>query len=328
MQQTSNTHFYFKVAPNVWGMKDVFVNLYMIKNSDSDEWFLVDAGLKISFGKIKKMAAALFGDKKPQLIVLTHGHFDHRGALKKLVEEWNVPVYAHYLELPYLTGKSSYPPPDPTAGGGMMAYMAFLYPRRPVNLEAHITALPDDGLIPGFKEWRYIHTPGHTFGHISLFRDNDKVLIAGDAFVTTKNESALQALFLQQEKISRPPAYFTPDWKAANDSVKKLLLLAPEVAATGHGKPMRGKEMRKQLHYLHDHFFNEFVPKHGRYAKEAAVADASGVLYVPAAKNIQHKWIFAASAFVATAVFTLWLLKKERKSYDAMKFINRITEFS
>ena len=312
-QQTRKSRLYFEVANNVWGMKDVFVNLYMIKSTENDNWFLVDAGLKISFPKIKKMAASLFGDKKPQAIILTHGHFDHVGSLKKLVEEWKMPVYAHYLELPYLTGKSHYPPADPTVGGGMMAYMASLYPTYPIDLGAHVTALPDDGSIPGFKGWRYIHTPGHAFGHISLFRDEDKVLVAGDAFVTTKNESALNSLILQTKKISRPPAYFTPDWEAANESIKKLLLLSPEIVATGHGRPMQGKEMRRQLHYLYEHFFDEFVPRHGRYAYEPAIADAGGVLYVPpAAYNPYTKWVITGAAAIIAALAVSVLLKKKK----------------
>lgn len=313
---SNNPTFYFQVAPNVWGMKDVFVNLYMVRSTDSDKWFLIDAGLKTSYSKIKKMAAALFGDKRPEAIVLTHGHFDHIGSLRKLLNAWKVPVYAHYLELPYLTGKSSYPPPDPTVGGGLMAYMAALYPAGAINLEAHVSALPENGEVPGFKEWRYLHTPGHTFGHISLFRDDDKVLIAGDAFVTTINESAMQSLILQTKKVSRPPAYFTPDWQAANDSVKKLLLLAPEVAATGHGKPMYGKEMRKQLHHLHEHFYDEFVPRHGRYVYEAAVADASGVLYVPPpAYNPYTKWIIIGGAALITAAVVSVLIRKKKKLF-------------
>ena len=314
--QSRSPKFFFEVANGVWGMKDVFVNLYMIKDTNSDNWFLVDAGLKTSLPKIKKMASSLFGDKKPKAIILTHGHFDHVGSLKKLVEEWKVPVYAHFLELPYLTNKSSYPPPDPTVGGGMMAYMASLYPTDPINLEAHVSALPEDGTVPGFREWRYIHTPGHAFGHISLFRDDDKVLVAGDAFVTTKNESAMQAIFLQTKKISRPPAYFTPDWQAANESVKKLVILAPEVVATGHGKPMYGTEMRRQLHYLHDHFYDEFVPTHGRYAYEPAVADASGVLYVPPAVNNPYtKWFIAGAAAIVTVVTVSLLAKAKKKKF-------------
>ena len=50
-------HFYFNVAEGVWGMKDIFVNVYMIQNLNNDKWVLVDTGLKTSAPKIKKIAA-------------------------------------------------------------------------------------------------------------------------------------------------------------------------------------------------------------------------------------------------------------------------------
>ena len=193
-----------------------------------------------------------------------------------------------------------------------MAYMSSLYPISPIDIGAHITALPEDGSVPGFKEWRYMHTPGHTAGHISLFREEDKELIAGDTFITTKGESAINAIFLQTKKISAPPAYFTPDWEAANDSIKALLLLSPEIVATGHGKPMNGKEMRRGLHYLHEHFFEEFVPHRGRYVQEPAVADVNGVLYIPPPVYNPYKgWVVAGVAAVITAITVSVLLKKK-----------------
>src|SRR4051812_44655860 len=89
---------FFNVAPGVWGMKDVFVNVYMVLNQFDGNWVLIDAGLKWSAPKIKKMAAQIFGsESKPSAIILTHGHFDHVGSVAKLAEEWRVPVYAHYL---------------------------------------------------------------------------------------------------------------------------------------------------------------------------------------------------------------------------------------
>lgn len=316
MKQPDNFSSYFNVADNIWGMKDVFVNLYMIKSNHGNEWFLVDAGLKTSLPKIKKMAAELFGDKKPQAIILTHGHFDHIGSLIKLVDEWNVPVFAHYLELPYLTNKSSYPPGDPTVGGGLMTLMAALYPTSPIDLSKRVKALPEDGSVPGFKEWRCIHTPGHAFGHISLFRDEDKILIAGDAFVTTKGESALQVIFLQTKKISNPPAYFTPDWKAAHHSIKKLNKLTPQVVATGHGKPMSGEDVQVQLNYLDKFFYEEFMPQHGRYVHEASTADTNGVTYVPPpAYNPLEKWFVISAAAVVTTVVALFLFKKNKTSF-------------
>ena len=200
-QKNISSHF-FTVAPGVWGMKEIFVNVYMILNPFDGNWVLVDTGLRSSSKNIKKMARHLFGENaKPAAIILTHGHFDHSGSVEKLAEEWNVPVYAHYLEVPYLTGKSSYPPPDPTVGGGLMSLMSWTYPRGPVNIWNHLNVLPEDGNVPGLPEWKYIHTPGHAPGHISLYRENDRVLIAGDALMTTRVESVLSVL-LQSKSVS------------------------------------------------------------------------------------------------------------------------------
>src|SRR3954447_17906273 len=85
-------------------------------------WVLIDAGLTGTKKVIQAAALERFGEgARPAAIVMTHGHFDHVGALEDLAEEWDVPVYAHPLEAPYLTGGKSYPPPDPKAGGGLMA---------------------------------------------------------------------------------------------------------------------------------------------------------------------------------------------------------------
>ena len=73
----------------------------------------------------------------------------------------------------------------------------------------------------GLPGWRVIETPGHSPGHVSLFRESDGVLIAGDAFVTTKQESLL-AVMTQRQELRGPPMYFTCDWDAARESVQKL----------------------------------------------------------------------------------------------------------
>ena len=99
---------------------------------------------------------------RPAAIVMTHGHFDHVGALASLAERWDVPIYAHPLELPYLDGRSSYPRPDPSVGGGMMSAMSRFYPRGPVDVGRWLRTLPEDGAVPGMPGWRWIHTPGHT----------------------------------------------------------------------------------------------------------------------------------------------------------------------
>ena len=49
----------------------------------------------------------------PKAVILTHGHFDHIGGIEKILSRWNVPVYAHPDEIPYLTGEKRYPEPKP-----------------------------------------------------------------------------------------------------------------------------------------------------------------------------------------------------------------------
>lgn len=275
------TSHLFSVAPGIWGRKEAFVNFYVIQDQPTGTWVLVDAGLKWSAAKIRNMATELFGEgSKPAAIILTHGHFDHIGALATLIEEWNVPVYAHSLEVPYLTGQSSYPPADPTVGGGLIAAMSWMYPKGPINVRDYIRPLPNDNSIPGLTEWKYIHTPGHSPGHISLFREADRVLIAGDAFATTKAESAVYTLG-NIKHLSGPPKYFTCNWASAELSVNKLAALDPEIAATGHGRPMRGEELRGALKNLSRHFKTVAIPVEGRYVNEPAITSEKGVLYLP-----------------------------------------------
>jgi glyoxylase-like metal-dependent hydrolase (beta-lactamase superfamily II) len=246
-------------------LRFLFVNVYLCGTPAS--WVLIDGGLRGSAGTIMKVAADRFGtDMPPQAIVLTHGHFDHVGALPKLFEHWDVPVYAHRLELPHLTGRSDYPAPDPTIGEGAMALMSFAYPNAASDFGARVKPLPDDGSVPHMPDWRWIHTPGHTAGHISLFRDDDGCLIAGDAFVTVKQES-LYAVATQEREVPGPPAYFTPDRASARRSVERLAALEPAIAATVHGTPMRDQELRDGLNRLVRQFERIAVPEHGRYVR-------------------------------------------------------------
>ena len=322
LQKKTATNF-FQVAPGVWGMKDICVNIYMVLNPFDGSWVLVDAGLKWSARNIKKVAQQLFGDSKPSAIIITHGHFDHVGSLEKLIKEWNVPVYAHFLEMPYLTGKSSYPPPDPSVGGGLMSLMAWAYPSGPINVWSHVNVLPENGGVPGLPGWRYLHTPGHTPGHISLFRESDSVLIAGDALVTTKAESVISLMF-QLQTVSGPPKYLTTDWALARSSVKELMKLEPEIVATGHGKPMHGTEVRRSLHKLSERFYELAVPTSGRYIDEPAVADATGVIYIPQ-NNINKTSIMLKSLAVIAFAATAFVLlsnkqKKIKKDKEALAY--------
>lgn len=271
----------YDVAPDVVGLKTSIANVFFIGAPGRQGWVLVDAGMPGYSETIITFAERRFGQNPPAAIILTHAHFDHVGSLEALLAEWNVPVYVHRAELPFVTGQTAYPPPDPTAGGGAMAWMSFVYPKEPLDLRGRAEALPDDGSVPGLPDWRFIETPGHTPGQISLFRDEDRVLIAGDAFVTVKAESLLANLTLTP-RVHRPPAYFTPDWPAARLSIVKLGELLPNVVATGHGIPLYGEEMRRALLRLGYEFERLGLPATGRYRDIPALYnEATGLFRIP-----------------------------------------------
>lgn len=271
------------ILPDLAYLRTAIVNVFFVgaAGAGDREWTLVDTGMYGYTGTIMEAARERFGPgSRPNAIVLTHGHFDHVGTVRELAQAWDVPVYAHPLELPYLTGRSAYPPPDPSVGGGAMAALAWTYPKHPIDLGSRVRALPADGSVPGMTGWRWVHTPGHTAGHVSLFRDADRTLLAGDAVITTKQESAL-AVMRQEPELHGPPAYFTQDWIAAERSALAIAELAPELVATGHGVPLRGAELPAALADLARHFRQREVPPRGRYVGQPAVADERGVVSVP-----------------------------------------------
>ncbi|MER2111990.1 MAG: MBL fold metallo-hydrolase [Solibacillus isronensis] len=249
-----------ELLPDLYAHTIQIANIAFYSYPGSNDFVLIDAGMPKSAEEIISVAEKRFGkNAKAKAIILTHGHFDHVGAIIELVKHWQVPVFAHKLELPYLTGLENYPEPDPTVDSGLVAKMSPMFPNEAIDLGESVQELPPDGTVPFMEGFKWIHTPGHTPGHVSLFRERDGALIAGDAFVTVKQES-LYKVFTQEKEVNGPPKYLTPDWVAAFDSVKKLAVLNPSVAVTGHGVPMSGSELNEGLRRLVNDFNQIALP--------------------------------------------------------------------
>ena len=269
-----------ELAPDLAYKRLAIANImyYGLPNAGDRQWTLIDAGIPGTAGLIAGTAEKRFGSNaRPAAIILTHGHFDHVGALKHLAEQWDAPIYAHELEIPYLNGTAAYPPADPSVGGGMMSLLSPLYPRGPLDVSDRLHVLPADGSVPFMPGWRWIHTPGHAPGHVSLWRDADKIIIAGDAFITTRQESAYDVA-IQKPEMHGPPMYFTPNWQDARESVQRLAALEPRLAVTGHGPAMQGADMLAALHTLADNFDQIAIPEHGKYVLHP-VSAADGTAY-------------------------------------------------
>jgi len=262
------------IAEGVLGLRIGFVNVFAVTHPDGS-WTLIDSAIPHMAGHIKSWAEKHFRGA-PNAIVLTHGHFDHAGSVKDLAESWNVPIYAHPLEFPYLTGKESYPAPNWKAGGGMMSLLSPTLPKGPIDVGDRLRALPGKGAEASLTEhsgegaevmlaelpgWTLLHTPGHTPGHVSFYRKSDRTLLVGDAFCTTKPESFFEAALAQHTELHGPPSYFTSDWEAAKLSVRKLAALEPRTVIPGHGKPLSGADVAGALHKLADDFNRIAVPE-------------------------------------------------------------------
>jgi glyoxylase-like metal-dependent hydrolase (beta-lactamase superfamily II) len=96
---------------------------------------------------------------------------------------------------------------------------------------AHAVArqLKEGDVVGGFK---VIATPGHSRGHISYWREADRVLIAGDAVANMNPMTGLKGL-------REPPRIFTPDPIQNRQSIRRLAALEPTLVCFGHGPPLR-----------------------------------------------------------------------------------------
>lgn len=274
----------------------VFVNAYLL-GAPGQPWVLVDTGMAGSAERIVDAATERWGaNARPEAIILTHAHPDHVGNALELATRWNVTVYLHPLEIPFVNGESQYPPADPTVGGAM-AFMSRFMPPSTTDLHNRVRPLPDDGTVPGAEGWRWIHTPGHTNGHIALFRDRDRCLIAGDAFATVDLDS-WSAITTMRPQFSRPAATFTPDWPATLQSIAALAALEPRIVGAGHGLPMYGTEATDGLNDL---AATVAPPPHGRYVDQPVRYDEHGVLAVPppVVDHLPHVFFYGLLAVVA-----------------------------
>ncbi|MNC20361.1 putative metallo-hydrolase YflN [compost metagenome] len=173
---------------------------------DEHEAVLIDAGFH-GHGQqiVDGMRTAGVPFERLSAVILTHQDIDHIGGVQDLIKLAAKPltVYAHALDQPAIEGavpllKRELPP--------QLQHM--------FNLPYHVKVdhtLNDGEVLPFCGGVEVIFTPGHTPGHISLYLQTSRVLIAGDALPSVNGE--LQA----------PTHQTTPDLPAAMDSLRKLL---------------------------------------------------------------------------------------------------------
>ncbi len=199
---------------------------------DEKNIVLVDCGFIGSLSTLEKELAQ-YGLSTQQLtgLVLTHHDHDHMGAAAAMKRvNPNIKIYSSQAEAPYISAQEkplrlkqaeemqkSLPPDQQDFG---RAFCDMLRRVEPV--------LVDEFIHDGDKmDWcggcHIIATPGHTPGHISLFMENESIVLTGDAMA------------LEDGKPVIPNPQFTLDLKQADSSMNKLLSLNAKTYYCYHG---------------------------------------------------------------------------------------------
>lgn len=174
-----------------------------------------------------------------QLIILTHGDFDHVGGAREIQELTGAKIVMHQKDSENLEKAIFHWPGGVTLWGKISRAFFMPFVKVKGKFEAAKVDIPldDDGLsleeygIPG----RIIHTPGHTFGSISV------MLESGDAFVGCLAQN--RAPFVLRPKL---PIY-AKDLELLKKSWGKVLSMGAETIYPGHGKPFPVKMITKYL---------------------------------------------------------------------------------
>ena len=141
------------------------------------------------------------------MIILTHGHFDHIMSLDDLRDRTGAPVYVHEDDAEML------------ADSQKNAYSLF-FPNKFEVKSADETLCDSDVLMLGDKALKVIHLPGHSKGSIGIL--GDKFLLTGDT--------------LFDKGIGRSDLY-SGDVMQLYSSLGRLKELDPELTIyPGHGK--------------------------------------------------------------------------------------------
>lgn len=197
-----------QLAENLWqlsGFPANSVNVYVIGN------VLVDAGLVIDRKRIlKQLDGRAIGAH-----TLTHAHVDHYGSSHAICTQLNIPMWCGEADA------------EAVEAGKMVSKGGRMVP----GPKAHPIArrLREGDEVAGFT---VLHTPGHSPGHVSYWRESDRTLISGDVMWGFNP-------FILRGDIREPFPIVSPDPALNRESARRIAALEPALVCFGHGPPLR-----------------------------------------------------------------------------------------
>ena len=199
---------------------------------DDQSAVLVDVGMPGGWRQIRESMLAC-GVKPAELtaIILTHQDLDHIGSIEEIREELGgaVTVYAHELDRPYIEGSLPLIKTSPAVMAPMLERLPETIREQALRLcenppKTKVDQTVEDGqVLPYGGGIRIIHTPGHTAGHISLYLQQSKTLIAADAMLCING------------KLHGPVSQTSLDLAEARRSLEQFLNYDIETVICYHG---------------------------------------------------------------------------------------------
>lgn len=172
-----SVHAYLVEAAGGWLLVDGGANT-------GEAWAALDAGVREAAGGWDRVVAHL----------VTHMHVDHVGLVERVRAASGAPLLMGSLDAERAAHAHAHPEEEAEYRSallrrcgapaelrrGIEASRGQLNPLS-AHLPADVPLAGEGGVLAAAPEWRWVWTPGHTAGHVSLFRAGDGVLVAGDA---------------------------------------------------------------------------------------------------------------------------------------------------
>lgn len=189
------------------------INAYLVED------VLVDAGTPAARRRISRQLRG----QRISAHVVTHAHPDHFGSSHAICEEFDLPLLAGQRDIEAI--ETATPVSAPGRLPKLLSHMK-MPPPHPVK-----QGLKEGDEVAGFT---VLDVPGHSPGHIALWRAHDGVLICGD-------------VFFRMPRVSGPPKFLTWDAERNRESMRRLADLKPSLVLFGHGRPLRDPDRLRRL---------------------------------------------------------------------------------
>lgn len=200
---------------HVWGLTDGveqllgrpphFINAYLVDD------VLVDAGTPAAARRILRQLR----DRQVGAHVVTHAHPDHFGSSHAVCEALGLPLWTGLRDAEAIETAT------PVVGPGRIPALMSrtkMPPSHPVDRR-----LVEGDTVGSFT---VLDVPGHSPGHIALWREADRTLLCGD-------------VFFRLPWVSQPWKFLTVDVQRNHESMRRLAELRPALTLFGHGPPLR-----------------------------------------------------------------------------------------